>query len=162
VPASPRPSVADEPQERVLVITRVFDAPRSLLFKLWTDPAHAKHWMGPRGFSAVHFEQDPRPGGTWRGCLRPDNGGRDLWQGGVYREIVEPERLVFSFAWDGEDGLPGRETLVTVTFAEHQGKTTLTLRQAVFATVEQRNGHQGGWTSSFDRLEEHVARLRHG
>ena len=55
--------------ERVLVITRVFDAPRELVFKLWTDPAHARHWMGPRGFTATHFEQDPRPGGAWRACV---------------------------------------------------------------------------------------------
>src|SRR5207248_7303343 len=57
--------------ERALTITRAqFDAPRELVFELWTDPAHAKHWMGPRGFTATHFEQDPRPGGAWRACAR--------------------------------------------------------------------------------------------
>src|SRR5205809_6705386 len=66
-----RASAAADPGERVLVITRVFDAPRELIWKLWTDPAHAKHWMGPRGFTATHFEQDPRPGGAWRvACAR--------------------------------------------------------------------------------------------
>lgn len=154
-----RTSAAPSAMERELVITRVFDAPRSLVFRLWADPAHAKHWMGPRGFTASHLEQDLRPGGAWRLCLYQDDGGRDLWQGGVYREVVEPERLVFTFAWDGENGRRGHETLVTVTFAEHQGKTKMTFRQAVFPSVEQRDGHRQGWSSSFDRLAEYVAKL---
>lgn len=145
------------PAERVLVITRVFDAPPGLVFRLWTDPEHAKHWMGPRGFTARYLEHDLRPGGAWRACLRPNDGGDDLWQSGVFREIVAPERLVLTFAWDGKDGCRGHETLVTVTFAEHQGRTKMTFRQAAFESVEQRDGHQGGWTSSFDRLEEYAA-----
>jgi len=151
-------SATTDAAERVLVITRVFDAPRELVFELWTNPAHAKHWMGPRGFTATHFEQDPRPGGAWRACLREDDSGRELWQGGVFREIVEPERLVYTFAWDRENGSRGHETLVTVTFAEHDGKTKMTFRQAVFETVGQRDGHQGGWNSTFDRLAEYAAR----
>lgn len=143
--------------ERVLLITRVFDAPRDLVFRAWTDPAHAKRWMGPRGFTATHLEQDLRPGGAWRACLRPDDGGRDLWQGGVFREVMPPERLVFTFAWDREDGSRGHETLVTITFTEDQGRTRMTFRQAVFEAVEQRDSHRGGWNSSFDRLEEHLA-----
>jgi len=95
-------------------------------------------------------------------CLRPDDGGKDLWQGDIYREIVEPERLVFTFAWDGEgeDGGPGHETLVTVTFAEHEGKTELTFRQAVFKSIEQLEGHRGGWNSTFDRLEDYLHELQ--
>lgn len=155
-----RTDMGAEPAERVLVITRIFNAPRDLVFKAWTDPAHAARWSGPRGFTAPHLEQDLRPGGTWRACLRPDHGGRDLWQGGVFKEVVEPERLVFTFAWDGEDGQPGHETLVTVTFAEHQGKTTMTFRQAVFESAEERDGHERGWTSVFDRLDEHLAAVR--
>ena len=150
-------SPSDAPAERVLVITRVFDAPRKLVFRAWTDPDQARRWLGPRGFTAPHFEQDLRPGGAWRACLRPDDGGRDLWQGGVLKEVVEPERLVFTFAWDQEDGRPGHETLVTVTFAEQDGRTVMTFRQAVFETVDQRDGHAGGWSSSFDRLAEHLA-----
>ena len=78
----------------------------------------------------------------------------------MYREVVEPERLAFTFAWDRDDGGRGHETLVTVTFADHQGgKTRMTFRQAVFESVGQRDGHQGGWNSAFDRLAEHVAGL---
>jgi len=143
----------------VLVITRTFDAPRSLVFKAWTDPAHARQWMGPRGFTATHLEGELRPGGSWRACLRRDETGEELWQGGVYREVVEPERLVWTFAWEDANGRPGHETPIAVTFAEHQGKTTMTFRQAVFESVEQRDGHQGGWTSAFDRLEEYLAQV---
>jgi uncharacterized protein YndB with AHSA1/START domain len=142
--------------ERELIITRIFHAPREFVFKAWTDPEHGKHWMGPRGFTATHQEGDVQPGGRWRLCLRRDDTGDELWQGGVYREAVEPERQVFTFAWDGENGHRGHETLITLTFAEHEGKTKMTFRQGVFESIEQRDGHQGGWNSTFDRLEEYV------
>src|SRR5262245_29083774 len=158
--ASNTVSRAADAAERVLVIERVFDAPRELVFKLWTDPAHVKRWMGPRGFTAVHFEHEARPGGRWRGCLRPDGGGRDLWHGGVVREIVPPQRLVYSFAWDREDGSRGHETLVTITFEEVRGKTRMIFHQAEFDSVAQRDGHRGGWSSSFDRLAEYAATIR--
>src|SRR6202521_2531100 len=109
-------SVADA-AERELVITRVFAAPAALLFKVWTDPTHAKKWWGPRDYPVTHLEMDVRPGGSWRGCLRSSESGKELWQGGVFREVVAPERVVFTFAWD-EAGERGLETLVSVTFAE--------------------------------------------
>jgi uncharacterized protein YndB with AHSA1/START domain len=143
--------------DRALTITRLFDAPRHIVFKMWTDPQHLKNWMGPRGYTADHLSGDLRPGGAWRSCLHQDDGGRDLWKGGVYREIVESERLVFTFAWDDEDGKSGPETLITVTFADEQGKTRMVFHQEVFDTVANRDGHRGGWSSSFDRLEEYVA-----
>src|SRR5216683_738616 len=118
VPRRPVMTATTEPTDRVLVITRVFDAPREAVFRAWTDPAQARQWMGPRGFTATHNENDGRVGGRWRLCLRRDATGEELWQGGVNREIVVPERLVFTFAWDGENGRPGPETLVTITFAE--------------------------------------------
>jgi uncharacterized protein YndB with AHSA1/START domain len=85
--------------------------------------------------------------------------GRDLWLGGVYREIVAPERLVFTHAWDNAQGVPGHETLVTVTFVERSGKTDMTFRQAVFESVGERDGHQGGWTECFDKLAQHLKTL---
>jgi uncharacterized protein YndB with AHSA1/START domain len=145
------------PDALELVITRVFNAPRELVYQAWTDLRHSAQWMGPRGYTACHQEAELRPGGAWRACLRPDDGGEDLWQGGVYREIVAPERLVFTFAWEGDDGRPENEMLVAVSFEEAQGKTKMTFRQTAFRSVEQRDGHQGGWSSTFDRLEEWVA-----
>ena len=147
--------------ERVLVITRVFDAPRHLVFNAWADPAQSRQWMGPRGFTATDVTQDPRPGGAWRLCLRADDGSRALWQGGVFREITPPERLVFTFAWDDESGRPGHEMLVTVSFAEREDGTTLmTFRQEGFDTAENRDGHREGWGSTFDRLVDHLAALQ--
>jgi uncharacterized protein YndB with AHSA1/START domain len=97
----------NELADRVLEITRIFDAPRALVFAAWTDPAHLKHWMGPRDRPAIELGGELRQGGAWRNCLRSTKDGRDLWQGGVYREIVKPERLVFTFARDQVDGSPG-------------------------------------------------------
>jgi uncharacterized protein YndB with AHSA1/START domain len=140
-----------------LVITRTFDAPRERVFKVWTDPRHVKNWWGPRDYPATHMEMDVRPGGAWHGCLVSKETGEKLWQGGVFREVEEPERIVFTFAWDAE-GERGLETLVTVTFAEQDGKTKMTFRHSPFQSVKERDGHQGGWTSTFDRLEEYVAK----
>jgi uncharacterized protein YndB with AHSA1/START domain len=147
------------PADRVLVIERVFNAPRALVFKVWTDPAHKARWYGPCGFVATHLEADLRPGGKWRTCIRRDDNGAELWHGGVYREVVPPERLVFTFAWDTAQGMPDHETLVTITFAERQGQTLMTLRQEVFDTVEARDSHNGGWTSVIDEFAEYLATI---
>ena len=139
-----------------LVITRVFDAPRSLVFKAWTEPDRAARWWGPQGFTTLHCTMDVRIGGAFRVCMRsPD--GTEYWKQGVYREVAEPERLVFTFAWEDAEGKPGHETVVTVTFAEHGAKTRLTLHQAVFETVAARDSHQAGWTSTMERLAGYLA-----
>ncbi len=158
------------PAERVLVITRRFAAPRALVFRAWTDPGQMLRWMGPRDHPMCAGEGEVRPGATWRRALRPAGGGPDLWHGGTYLEVVEPERLVFTFAWDRDDrdrdggerdgGERGPLTTVSVSFAEHDGVTTMTLRQSVFESQESRDGHRGGWTSTFDRLEEFLAEPR--
>ncbi len=83
--------------------------------------------------------------------------GELLHLAGVYREIVPPERLVFTHAWTDEDGKPGPETLVTVTLAEEGGKTVMTFRQTGFSSTESRDGHGGGWTECFDKLDELLA-----
>jgi uncharacterized protein YndB with AHSA1/START domain len=144
------------PAQRELVITRVVNAPRELVFKAWTDPHHAINWWGPRDYPATHMNMDARPGGTWRHCLISTGTGQELWQHGVFREVVAPERLVFTFVWE-EEGERGIENIVTVTFADEGGKTRLTLRQAPFQSVEERDDHGYGWNSTIDRLEEHLA-----
>lgn len=148
---------AAESAQRVLVIERTFDAPRNLVFKMWTDPKHLIHWYGPRGFSLPSCKLDLRPGGAWRSCmLSPE--GREYWVRGIFREIVEPERLVFTYAHENEGGAPGHETLVTVTFEDRGGKTRLTLRQAIFESVKECDAHRGGWNSSLDRLVEYLTK----
>jgi uncharacterized protein YndB with AHSA1/START domain len=142
--------------DRELLITRIFNAPRHLVFKAWAEPEHMAHWWGPKDYTLPVCEMDFRPGGSFRfGMRSPD--GRDFRVHGVYREIVEPERLVLSGAWVEADGKPtGPETVTTVTFEEHDGKTKLTLHNTGFESVAARDSHRGGWTSSLERLAEYL------
>ena len=140
-----------------LVITRILDAPPVLVYKAWTEPEHMVRWMGPKGFTAPSVKFDVREGGHYRALIRSAE-GKDYWFRGTYLEVVENKRLVFTFAWE-EDGERGQENLVTVTFAEEGGRTRMTFRQAVFGSVESRDGHQRGWMSAFERLAELAAEM---
>ena len=106
--------------ENELVVTRVFDAPRKLVFEAWTDPRHLKNWFGPKHHPAAEIKADIRPGGVWRAHLVSTGSEPDLWVGGVYREIISPERLVFTFA--GKKKV-SEDSVVTLTFAAENGKT---------------------------------------
>jgi len=152
-----RTSIDAEERERELVITRIFDAPRHLVFQAWTEPDRATRWWGPQGFVTTYCNLDVRPGGAFRVCMRSP-AGAEHWKQGVYREVVEPERLVFTFAWEDAEGKPGHQTLVTVTFAEHGNKTELTLHQAVFESVARRDEHRRGWASTLERFAEYLAK----
>jgi uncharacterized protein YndB with AHSA1/START domain len=141
------------PAERELTITRVLDAPRRLVFQAWTDPAHVAAWFGPRGFTtpASTIAMDVRPGGTWRATMIRDDGGAEYPTGGFYIEVVEPERLVFTW---GAPGDTGRESVVTVELTDLDGRTEMTLHQAGFTTDGSRDSHDDGWSSALDRLTE--------
>jgi uncharacterized protein YndB with AHSA1/START domain len=153
-----RSNAAAEAAERELVITRVFAAPRRLVFKAWTDPGHLVHWLGPQGFTGTIMKMDVRPGGAYRLHMRGPEGD-DHWAQGVYRAVVEPERLVMTRNWADAEGNPtSPETLLTVTFEELDGKTKLTLHQAGFESITARDAHRGGWNSSLDRLAEYVTK----
>jgi uncharacterized protein YndB with AHSA1/START domain len=159
MPASnAKASSAPESSAPELVITRLFDAPRELVFACWTEPEHLQHWQGaPRGFTVTSYESDIRPGGFFRICMRSPEGA-DNWLEGGYREMVKPERLVFTHVWLDANRKPvGKQTLMTLTFAERDGKTELTLRQTGFASVESRDGHKYGWSSALDVLEDYLA-----
>lgn len=117
----------NEQRPEELIIERIFNAPRVLVWKVWTEKEHALQWGGPSDYPIVHIEGELRPGGKWRACLRAKDGGEEMWQGGIYREIVPPERLVYTFAWAEESGNSPMETLITLTFAdEADGKTKMT------------------------------------
>ena len=149
-------TISPPPPERVLVLTRVFDAPRALVFKAWSSPTHLANWFGPKNFTLPFCEMDFRVGGRYRACMRgPD--GKDYWVEGVYREIVEPERLVFTWERNRPDDPDRGNTLVTVTLEEVSGgKTRLTLHQATFDTPDIRDSHGHGWTEALERLDEYV------
>jgi uncharacterized protein YndB with AHSA1/START domain len=143
-------------EESELVVTRVFDAPRSLVFKAWTQPEHLARWWGPQGFVNVAWEMDVRPGGAWFRRMRaPD--GTLFTKRGVYKEVVRPERLVFTYVNEAADGTLDRETLVTLSFEEQGARTRLTLQHTGFESVESRDAHQGGWTSCLERFAEYLA-----
>ena len=148
--------------KREVTITRIIDAPRELVFKAWTDPKHMAQWWGPRYFTNPICEMDVRPGGAILIHMRgPD--GVIYPMKGVFHEIVEPERLVFtSSAFDDEQGSPLIESLTTVTFAEHEGKTKLTVHAVVTraeAGAERAlAGMEEGWNQSLDKLTELLAR----
>lgn len=143
-----------------LTITRVFDAPRELVFDAWTDPDQLVKWWGPTGFTGTSCTVKLAEGGRWRFCMRNSADGVEHWAGGVYHEIKRPERLVFSFAWEEPKGTPGHDTLVTITFDDRDGKTEMTFHQAIFQTVEDRVGHEGGWRETFDDLASYLKEIR--
>jgi uncharacterized protein YndB with AHSA1/START domain len=149
-------NLVTEPSDRVLVITRVFDAPRELVFKAWTQPEHMARWFGPAGFTSKVLKHDLRPGGAYRvHMIGPDG---DHWSQGLYREVVPPARLVMDFGWADANGNRTRpETTLTLLFEDVGGKTRLTLHQSVFESVTARDMHNEGWTSSLDCLAEYLA-----
>ena len=150
-----RNNAAEQTTDRELFITRVFDAPRSLVFKAWTKPERIKHWWGPRGFVTLSCEMDFRPGGLWRTRSKaPD--GQEFVAHSVFREIIEPERLVFTYAWEDAEGKPKHETLVTITFVEQNDKTLVTFHQGMFESVTSRDEHEEGWLSAFELLMEYL------
>jgi uncharacterized protein YndB with AHSA1/START domain len=146
--------------DRQIVTTRVLNAPRELVFKMWTDPEHIVQWWGPKGFTTTTYSMDVRPGGVWRFVMHgPD--GTDYQNQITYLEIVKPERLVYKHG-GGEDVEPVNfET--TVTFEEQGVKTRLTMR-AVFPSAEAREhvvkkyGAIEGASQTVDRLEQHLAK----
>jgi uncharacterized protein YndB with AHSA1/START domain len=151
-----------EPSEWDLVITRVFDAPRELVFKVWTDPRHMAQWWGPNGFTNPVCELDVRVGGAIRIHMRAPY-GVVYPMTGVFEEITEPERLVFVSSALDEKGNSMFDVRSTVTFAEQRGKTQLTLQLRVIKTTAQApqylKGMEAGWTQSLDRLRHHLGSI---
>ena len=147
------------PTDREIVLTRVFDAPRALVFDAFTKPELLRQWFGPRGWSLVVADVDLNVGGTFRFMLRgPD--GNDLGMRGIWREIVAPERSVHMESFDDYPG----ESQVTTVLTEQQQKTKLTatilypskeIRDAVLSS-----GMEHGAAESYDKLAELLASLR--
>lgn len=158
-----KPAKATNPAgkpEFELSVSRVLDAPRGLVFRAWSSPEHLVRWWGPKNFTTPQADTDFRRCGRWSATIRSPEGA-DYPSRGVYAEIAEPERLVFSFAWT-EDGERETDTLVTVTFKEAGSGTRLTFHQAFFDTEETRDSHEEGWGECMDRLAGYVAGLGEG
>jgi uncharacterized protein YndB with AHSA1/START domain len=167
------PEKENKPAE--FVISRVFDAPRELLFKLWTEKEHLMAWFGPKGAEIHACKMDLRPGGVCHYGMRSAD-GHNMWGKWVFREIKAPERLSFVNSFSNEAGGLGRhpfnpdwpaEMLTTVTFADLGGRTELTVTWTPLAPTEAERktfdaGHGSmrmGWGGTFDQLAAYVAKL---
>ncbi len=144
------------PTEREIVMTRVFEAPRRLVFEAWTDPKYLPHWiLGPEGWTMPVCEIDLRPGGEWHFVWRRSD-DTEIEMRGVYREVAPPERLVSTESWGGN----WPETLNTLLLSEEDGQTTIT-QTVLYPSTEARDaalktGMKEGVSQSFDRLDEYL------
>jgi uncharacterized protein YndB with AHSA1/START domain len=149
------------PSDREIVLTRDFEAPRSLVFEAFTKPEHLKRWWGLRGSTLRVCDVDLRPGGKWHFITRGSNGHENPFRG-EYREILPPERLVYTLVYDVE-GAREHPGLVTDDFTEKVGGTTL-VETMLFPSIEARNGlldsgMKHGAAETFDRLAELLATM---
>jgi uncharacterized protein YndB with AHSA1/START domain len=147
------------PSDREIVLTRVFDAPRRLVFKALTNCEHLKHWWGPRRYALASCQMDFRPGGAYRIVQRGTDGAEYGFRG-EYREIVPPERIVQTFEFEG---MPGHVSVETLTLVEEEGKTIYT-STSIFDSVEDRDGMlqsgmEEGASETMDRLAEYLETL---
>lgn len=140
-------------------LSRVFNAPRRLVFEAYSKPEHVRRWWGLRGATLTTCDMDFRPGGAWRFVIREKDGNEYAFRG-EYREVVPPERLVQTFEFEG---MPGAVSVETLTFSEQDGKTTI---KAVsrFDSIEARDGMiqsgmEQGAAETWDRLDEFVRTL---
>jgi uncharacterized protein YndB with AHSA1/START domain len=157
-----------------LVITRVFNAPRNLVFKMWTEAEHLEKWWGPKGFNIVVSKLDLRPGGIFHYCMAGN--GFEMWGRFVYVEIDEPQKLVFINSFSDKDGGVTRapfsaswplEVMNTLILTEQEGKTTLTIKGGPHNATDEEyktfmegiSSMQQGFGGTFDQLEEYLASL---
>ena len=145
------------PSDREIVMEREFAATRERVFAAYTDPELIPRWWGPRGVEPVVDVMEVRPGGAWRFVHRDADGTENGFRG-TYREVTPPERLVYTFEWEG---MPGHVLVEAITFEEHGGGTKIT-SVSTFHTPEERDGMlasgmEQGANESLDQLEELLA-----
>ena len=148
-----------KPAGSELVLTRDFAAPRERLFAAWTDVNQASLWWAPQDFTPLSCEMDVRPGGVWRRRMRMP-GGDVMIKHGIYREIVAPQRLVFTYITENAAGVVDPETLVSLNFVDlGSGRSRLTLWQTSFETKASRDDHRGGWTGCLERFAGFIEKV---
>jgi uncharacterized protein YndB with AHSA1/START domain len=138
-----------------LEIEIYYDAPRELVFRNWTDADKVRTWFAPYGFEVTECEVIARPGGKWRVSFRSDDGAECV-ESGEFREVVEPERLVFTLRH--VEATVTLETVITVSFIADGSGTRMSFKQTGFDTEAHRNDHREGWTECFKKLEANLLR----
>jgi uncharacterized protein YndB with AHSA1/START domain len=142
--------------ELALRVSRVFDAPRPLVFEACSKPEHVDRWWAPRGFTMPGSRRDFREGGAWH-CLMISPRGERCPASGVFEKIVPNELIVLTQGWEGDDGKAEHFTRITMRFEDAgPGRTKLTVEQATFKSVPSRDLHIGGWTECLENLGELV------
>lgn len=146
--------------DRELVMTRVFNAPRELVFKAWTEADALLQWWGPRTFPTRVCTVDLRPGGLWHYCMVGPQ-GEESWGIAKYRGIVPPERLVYTDWFSNKDAEPVGEALEMTFEFRAEGNTTVLHGRAVFSSKEHRDGNLGmgmeeGMSETLERLDEYL------
>jgi uncharacterized protein YndB with AHSA1/START domain len=147
--------------DRSVRISRRFKAPRALVFKMFTDPAHFARWFGPEGHDVANCKLETRTGGRFFAELKGPGGVQHTVQG-TFKEVQPDHRVAFTWNWLGEDGKPRHpdtDTLVTIDLVERGGETELTLTHTGFQNEDQQSRHNGGWTSCFVCLDRYLATL---
>jgi uncharacterized protein YndB with AHSA1/START domain len=149
--------MADEVRAQEITITRVYDAPRDMVWKAWTDPGQLARWWGPPGWSTPpsNVAMDVRPGGTFSVTSISDRDGTEMTSHGTYREVVEPQTLAFEEPAEGS----WHEGAVSVaTFTDlGDGRSEMVVHTTVYTTDDMRRMAEAGMTGSFDRLAKHLA-----
>jgi len=141
-----------------LTLTRVLDAPRALVFEMWSNADHKSQWWCPKAFTLIDSAENFRSGGDWMSIMEAPSGSQYRMEG-TYTEIVESERIVFTHHWV-EDGARGPKTLITVIFEEEGTRTRLTFTQALIDNESARNNQQNGWNEFLDMLTSALAERR--
>lgn len=154
-------NVTAEPGKQDIILTRVFDAPRELVFQAYTDPKLVPQWWGPRKYETIVDKMELKKGGLWRYINRGED-GQEFAFNGVYHEIVAPERLIYTYEFEGVP--PGKASIVTITFEAQGGKTKLT-DKSLFQSVDDRDmvlqsGMEEGAAETFDRFDELLTKMK--
>ncbi len=156
-----------ETKEKAIIFTRTFDAPRELVFETYTTCEHLMNWWGPRTWPLNYCKMDFRPGGTWHYCMKGPNEGDESWGIAKYKEIDEPEKIVYNDYFSDKDGninsdMPAFDTIIT--FSKDGNKTIVKVvsevgsKEEVDKLVEM--GMIEGFTETWDRLEEHLEEMK--
>ncbi|MEL6278417.1 MAG: SRPBCC domain-containing protein [Pseudomonadota bacterium] len=138
--------------------SRDYAHPPELMFRLFTEPEHLARWFGPVGFTVEEARTDLKPGGAWRIVMRSPEGNQHRVTG-VYEEVSPPVRVVFSWAWESEDGSLGHVSRVIIAFASTDSGCRMSLRHENLADDEARAGHGRGWTSSLESIDAYLETL---